>query len=47
VDGTFQLIGRVKIKVKWNPGLTIGGGTLHCEPKSRVLVRIASTHTFV
>jgi prepilin-type N-terminal cleavage/methylation domain-containing protein len=31
-------------KLIWNPGPTIGGGTLHCESESRVLTRIASTN---
>ena len=30
-------------KFKWNPGPTIGGGTLHCESQSIVLNRTHST----
>jgi prepilin-type N-terminal cleavage/methylation domain-containing protein len=32
-------------KLKWNPGPTIDGGTLHCESQSIVLNRIPSTTT--
>jgi prepilin-type N-terminal cleavage/methylation domain-containing protein len=31
------------VKLKWNPGPTIDGGTLHCESESIVLNRIHST----
>ena len=30
-------------KIKWNPGPTIDGGTLHCESQTIVLNRIPST----
>ena len=31
--------------LKWNPGPTIGGGTLHCESTSCALTRTPSTNT--
>jgi Tfp pilus assembly protein PilE len=31
--------------LKWNPGPTIGGGTLHCESSSCALTRTPSTNT--
>ena len=31
------------VKLKWNPGPTIDGGTLHCESQTIVLNRIPST----
>ena len=32
-------------KLKWNPGPTIDGGTLHCESQLIVLNRIQSTNS--
>jgi len=32
-------------KLKWNPGPTIDGGTLHCESQSIILNRFPSTNS--
>jgi prepilin-type N-terminal cleavage/methylation domain-containing protein len=32
-------------RLKWNPDPNIGGGTLHCESASRILIRIPSSIT--
>ncbi len=34
---------KLGVKLKWNPGPTIDGGTLHCESQSIVLIRTPST----
>ena len=33
------------LNLKWNPGPTISGGTLHCESASVALTRIPSSIT--
>ena len=33
------------LKLKWSPGPTIGGGTLHCESQSIVLNRTPSSNS--